>query len=233
MHARELLNLCSVMLLGQKSCRTKVPRIFRISVPNFAPNFAPNFPRILRGLFVLRFVGDGDQKKFTKNPRHFSMQNSPGKHEKIFTKFFWRAGKLTCWQNSEGSTVQKMLHVLFDSGISHVTARCTCQNVQPKTFANGYYVLITQFVATGRDILLATMISDSVVFLCNFIFDGGGAPAKRNCAFTEAASIPARRESENAGPRLFGLTFRRCPPSRTFSPFFELSTKAAFAKADF
>ena len=32
-------------LLGQKSCRTKVPRIFRIFVPNFAPNFAPNFPR--------------------------------------------------------------------------------------------------------------------------------------------------------------------------------------------
>ena len=30
--------------LGQKSCRTKVSRIFRIFVPNFAPNFAPNFP---------------------------------------------------------------------------------------------------------------------------------------------------------------------------------------------
>ena len=33
-------------ILGQKSCRTKVPRIFRIFVPNFAPGFAPNFPRI-------------------------------------------------------------------------------------------------------------------------------------------------------------------------------------------
>ena len=32
--------------LGQKSCRTKVPGILRIFVPNFAPNFAPNFPRI-------------------------------------------------------------------------------------------------------------------------------------------------------------------------------------------
>ena len=32
--------------LGQKRCRTKVNRIFRILVPNFAPNFAPNFPRI-------------------------------------------------------------------------------------------------------------------------------------------------------------------------------------------
>ena len=81
--------------LGQESRRTKVSRIFRIFVPNFAPNFAPNFLRIFRGLFVLRFVGDGDQKKFTKNPRHFSMQNSQATTEKIFTKFFWRAGKVT------------------------------------------------------------------------------------------------------------------------------------------
>ena len=79
--------------LGQKSCRTKVSRIFRIFVSNFAPNFAPNFPRIFRGLSVLRFVADGDQKKFTKNPRHFSMQNSQANTKKIFTKFFWRAGK--------------------------------------------------------------------------------------------------------------------------------------------
>ena len=34
------------MALGQKSCRTKVSRIFRFFVPNFAPNFAPNFLRI-------------------------------------------------------------------------------------------------------------------------------------------------------------------------------------------
>ena len=77
--------------LGEESCRTKVSRIFRI----FAPNFAPNFPRFFRGFFVLRFVGDGDHKKFTKNPRHFSMQNSQANTKKIFTKFFWRAGKVT------------------------------------------------------------------------------------------------------------------------------------------
>ena len=81
--------------LGQKSCRTKVSRIFRIFVPNFAPNFAPNFPRIFRGLFVLRFVGNGAQKKLTKNPRHFSMQNSQANTKTLFTKFFWRAGKVT------------------------------------------------------------------------------------------------------------------------------------------
>ena len=43
---------------------------------------------------MLRFVGDGDQKKFTKNPRRFSMQNSQANTKKIFTKFFWRAGKV-------------------------------------------------------------------------------------------------------------------------------------------
>ena len=95
-HIRAILCGCSD-LLGQKSCRTKVSRIFRIFVPNFAPNFAPNFPRIFRGLFVLRFVGDGEQKKFTKNPRHFSMQNSQANTKKIFTKFFWRAGRVTIW----------------------------------------------------------------------------------------------------------------------------------------
>ena len=58
--------------LGQESCRTKVSRIFRIFVPNFAPNFAPNFPRVFRGLFVLRLVGDGDRKKdHQKSPLFF------------------------------------------------------------------------------------------------------------------------------------------------------------------
>ena len=81
--------------LGQKICRPKVPRIFKVFVPNFAPNFAPNFPRIFQGIFVLRFVGNGDQKKFTKNPRHFSVQNSQANTKKIFTKCFWRAGLVT------------------------------------------------------------------------------------------------------------------------------------------
>ena len=39
-------------------------------------------------------MGDGDRKKFTKNPRHFSMQNSQATTKKIFTNFFWRAGKV-------------------------------------------------------------------------------------------------------------------------------------------
>ena len=65
-------------LLGQKSCRTKVSRIFGI----FAPNFAPNFSRSFRGLFVLRFVGDEDQKKNHQKSPPFFNAKFPGKQEK-------------------------------------------------------------------------------------------------------------------------------------------------------
>ena len=61
-----------------------------------------------------------------------------------------------------------------------------------------------------------------------------GAPAKKKPAFAKAASIPARRQSENAGPRLFWIYSSMLPPiSNIFFRFFELSTKAAFAKAAF
>ena len=109
------------LLLGQESGRTKVSRIFRIFVPNFAPNFAPNFPRIFRGLFVLRFVGDGDQKKFTRNPRHFSMQNSQANTEKIFTKFFWRAGRVTFVNHCQLMHLIRALSVL-EPLVSHYSA---------------------------------------------------------------------------------------------------------------
>ena len=84
-------------------------------VPNFSPNFAPNFPRIFRGVFVLPFVGNGDQKKFTKNPRLFSMQNSQANTKINIHKMFLEsrhsnksrkvlAGVLRgCWQKRECS----------------------------------------------------------------------------------------------------------------------------------
>ena len=77
-----------INFLGQKRCRTKSPRIFRIFVPNFAPNFAPNFPRKFSGVFVLCFVGNGDQKKFTKNPPPFFNAKFPGKFEEKIHKMF-------------------------------------------------------------------------------------------------------------------------------------------------
>ena len=54
---------------------------------NFCPGFCPEFlSEISRfffwGFFVLCFVGNGDQKKITKNPRYFSMQNSQANTEK-------------------------------------------------------------------------------------------------------------------------------------------------------
>ena len=42
---------------------------------------------------MLRFVGDGDQKKFTKNPRHFSMQSSQANTKNIH-KMFVGEGKV-------------------------------------------------------------------------------------------------------------------------------------------
>ena len=81
--------------LGQKSCRTKVPRIFRIFVPDFLPNFPPNFPRNFRGFFVLRFVGNGDQKKIHQKSPPFFNAKFQANTKKIFTKCFWRAGNVT------------------------------------------------------------------------------------------------------------------------------------------
>ena len=56
----------------------------------------------------------------------------------------------------------------------------------------------------------------SVCTSCSTLFSMGGTPAKRQLVFTAAASIPARRQSEIADPRLFGFIFRHCPPSRIF-----------------
>ena len=52
---------------------------------------SPNFrilPRIFWGVFVLRFVGNGDQIKFTKDPCHFLMQNSRANIRKNVHKHF-------------------------------------------------------------------------------------------------------------------------------------------------
>ena len=82
--------------LGQRSCRTKVPRIFRILVPNFLPK---NFPRVFRGSFVLCFPGDGDHKKFTKNPLPFSIPN-PQANTKTIHKVFLESRQSNRWWTS-------------------------------------------------------------------------------------------------------------------------------------
>ena len=60
--------------------------------------------------------------------------------------------------------------------------------------------------------------------LFDFIFDGG-CTFEQQRAYTKAASTTAQRQSENTGPRRFGLILRRCPPLESFFQLFELSTK--------
>ena len=69
---------------------------FTVYAPSICPEFCSEFsPNYLRGVFVLRFVGNGDEKKFTKKPRHFSRQNSQASKKKYSQNVFWRAGKVT------------------------------------------------------------------------------------------------------------------------------------------
>ena len=56
---------------------------------------------------MLHFVGDGDQKKFTKNRRHFSMQNFPGKFEEKIHKMFLESGQST-FVPQQGSNFEQL-----------------------------------------------------------------------------------------------------------------------------
>ena len=77
------------IMLGQKSCRTKVLRIFRIFLPDFLLRiFLEFFEDFLWSLFPRK----RRPQKFTKNPRHFSMPKPQANTKKIFTKVFWRGG---------------------------------------------------------------------------------------------------------------------------------------------
>ena len=62
--------------------------------PGFFPEFCSEFPPKFSRTFRASFHGRRRPEKFTKNPRHFSMQNSQANTKKKFTKFFWRAGKV-------------------------------------------------------------------------------------------------------------------------------------------
>ena len=81
-------------LLGQKGCRTKVSEFFEFS--------SRILPRILLRIFPEFFEDfscfiswETETRKIHKPPPHFSIQNSQANTKKLFTKFFWRAGKVT------------------------------------------------------------------------------------------------------------------------------------------
>ena len=67
-------------------------------------------------------------------------------------------------------------------------------------------------------------------FKFNFIFQCWAHPRRTNCTLTKAASIPARRQKPQGFSDLF---FDAAPHLEYFFQVFELSTKAAFAKAAF
>ena len=75
-----------VSLLGQKSCRTKVPLILRVFVPDFLPSFPPNFPRNFQKHFVLCLPGNADHKKSTKKTPAFFNAKSSGKNREIYSQ---------------------------------------------------------------------------------------------------------------------------------------------------
>ena len=126
--------LFSDFLSGQKSCRTKVPRISRISVPNFAPNFAPNFPEIFEDFSCFVSWETETRKKIHQKSPPFFNAKFPGKHEKNIHKMFlesrqsnflgFRAGRAretpvngqrvpksgTAWQS--GAFIRETVHFL-------------------------------------------------------------------------------------------------------------------------
>ena len=59
--------------------------------PEFCSEFSPNFSKTFRASFRGR---RRPEKMHQKSPPFFNAK-FPGKHKKIFTKFFWRAGKVT------------------------------------------------------------------------------------------------------------------------------------------
>ena len=69
-------------VLSQKSCRTKVPRNFRIFVPEFLPNFPLNFPRFFLRIFRALFPRKRRPQKIRQKPPPFCNGNSPGKKKK-------------------------------------------------------------------------------------------------------------------------------------------------------
>ena len=71
--------------LGQKSCRTKVSRIFRIFVLNFAPNFAPNFSESFEDFSCFVSWEMENRKNSLKIPAIFNAKFA-GKHEKNIHK---------------------------------------------------------------------------------------------------------------------------------------------------
>ena len=89
---RGVLSSIAFFLKSEKLQDRKVSPNFSNFCPEFCPEFcAEFFPEFFEEFFVLRFAGNGDQKKFTKKSLpFFDPKISLAKHEKkmIFHKVF-------------------------------------------------------------------------------------------------------------------------------------------------
>ena len=92
---------------------------------------------------------------------------------------------------------------------------CCCRHaIRPNKMAYRKFRTVSNATLARRHL--------SVWMFYSILFSMGVQLRKGNCAF-KAASIPARRQSEHASPRLFGFIFRRCPP---ISIFFQVLVSA-------
>ena len=80
-------------MLGQKSCRTKVPEFFELLSRILPRILLRNFPEFSR-IFRASFRGKRRPEKIHQKSPPFFNAKFPGKHEKICTNIFWRAGKV-------------------------------------------------------------------------------------------------------------------------------------------
>ena len=78
---------------------------------------------------MLRFVGSGDEKKFTQNPGHFSMQNSQANLKKKSTKVFWRAGKVMVFMISANPALNPLVCVCLSCLCPFCRLRDSCHSV--------------------------------------------------------------------------------------------------------
>ena len=65
-HLNDMRNQILQGIVGSEMSQNESSPNFSIFRPEFCPEFCSEFPPNFRGVFVLRFVGNGGQKKITK-----------------------------------------------------------------------------------------------------------------------------------------------------------------------
>ena len=79
----------------RKVAEQKLPEFFEFSFRILPRFLLRSFPECFEEFSCFVLWETATSKKFTKNPRHFSMQNSQVDSKRKSTKVFWRVGKVT------------------------------------------------------------------------------------------------------------------------------------------